>query len=97
MVIGYIEPYDNNNYKISAWHSNFESIPNRRKSIMPEWIELPNWYKPQTGMITLINKQTFELSFIESQLLYYEKTEQELKIEKLESAVDSIIISLLGV
>lgn len=62
MNIGFIKPYDATHSMVWAHKTNAEDISDM--SVIPEHITLPDYYAPQPGMLTLVNIETGELSYI---------------------------------
>lgn len=95
-MIGFVARYNETHDEITTYNAYDELIPDDQKATMPEWIPLPDNYEHFPGT-NLINKVTGEITNIPPVSAPEIKSEQELEIEKLKSAVDSIIISILGV
>lgn len=64
MKIGFIQDYNKTHYKVYSCHFDYESIPEEQKAVMPEWVSLPDDYAPQSGMITLFDKGSGDISLI---------------------------------
>jgi len=64
MKIGFIAGYNDTHYAIYSYHPALETITPAEQIKMPEYRPLPDDYEPQPNTITLMDKETGEISYI---------------------------------